>query len=168
MSSPVADLISLFRDNDFPTLLRRINSRDTHPAIQFIKYGICGVAALTTHSVLFALLVKYVYPGLADLTADPMKRALASVEPTVLIFFVTNLLVYWLNTRWVFTQGRHSRWVEFLLFTVVNLPGAVGGLLGQAALIRYLNWHPLLAMLGFVVPNVLINFVCRKFFIFKN
>lgn len=168
MPSALSAALQFFRENDLRTIVRRISSRDTHPLIQFIKYAVCGVIALSTHTLLFALLIKFFYPELADTSRDPWQRALDSFEPTAIIFMLVNVLVYWLNTRWVFTQGKHSMLVEFLLFTVVNMPGALAGSLGQAALIRYFNWHPLLAMLGFVVPNVLINYLCRKFVIFKN
>jgi putative flippase GtrA len=168
MPSLASELISLVRDNDLPTLLRRINSRDTHPAIQFIKYGICGVAALITHAIIYKVLVTFFYQELNDTTMDPMVRGWKTIEPTAILFIFPNLLVYWLNTRWVFTPGKHSKVKEFLLFTIVNMPGAIFGVLGQAALVRYLNWPAMPAMLGFVVPNVLINFLCRKFFIFKH
>jgi putative flippase GtrA len=168
MASPLSAALTLFRENDLRTILRMINSRDTHPFIQFVKYGLCGVGAVACHIVLFTLLLKYVYPQLNDTSMDSWQRAIASFEPTAIVFFIVNVLVYWVNTRWVFQQGRHSPMKEFLLFTLVNMPGALAGSLGQAALIRFLNWHPLLAMIGFVVPNALVNFICRKFFIFKK
>jgi putative flippase GtrA len=152
----------------FMTLVQKLLSRDAHPFVQFIKYGISGVTAVMTHVALFAALLWAFWPHLMDPKMDPWDKAIASLIPTFIVFLVTNALVYYLNTRWVFTPGRHSPVKEFLLFTVVNLPGAFAGALGQAALIRYLNWNPLEAMVGFVVPNALINFICRKFFIFKK
>jgi putative flippase GtrA len=168
MASAITWTINYLRQNDLSTILKKLNSRDTHPVIQFIKYGICGVSALVLHIVLYSLLVWKFWPHLADPAMDPWRKALDSFAPTGLVLIATNTLVYFLNTRWVFTPGRHSPVVEFVLFTLVNIPGAVAGALGQAALIRFLNWHPLLAMLGFLIPNILINYVCRKFIIFKK
>lgn len=169
MASPISEVITFLQQNSLRTILQRINARDTHPLIQFIKYGICGCAALGTHILLFYLAVKYVYVELGPQTQmSHWDRALASFEPTAIILLITNALVYWLNTKWVFTPGRHSVIKEFLLFTIVNLPGAIGGFFGQAALIHFYGWKTLHAMLGFVIPNVLINFACRKFFIFKH
>ncbi|MBL9115819.1 MAG: GtrA family protein [Verrucomicrobiaceae bacterium] len=150
------------------TLVQKLLAKDTHPFIQFIKYGICGVSALVTHVILFRLLISQFWPHLMDPAMDAWDKAVASLFPTFLVFLVTNALVYFLNTRWVFTSGRHSPVKEFFLFTLVNTPGAFAGALGQAALIRYLNWDIMTAMVGFVVPNALINFICRKFFIFKH
>lgn len=157
-----------FRENGFGPSLAAINSRDAHPFIQFIKYGICGAGALIVHTVVFQLLLMKVWPELNDTSIDRWTRAKSTLTPTFIAFIFANALVYWLNTKWVFTQGRHKPLKEFTFFTLVNLPGAAGGFLGQSALITFLNWPPLLALIGFVVPNVLINFICRKFFIFKK
>lgn len=157
-----------FRENGFAASLAAVNSREAHPFIQFVKYAICGCGALVLHTVVFKLLLMKVWPELNDTTLDPWTRAKSTLLPTFIAFVFANALVYWLNTKWVFTQGRHSPVVEFLFFTLVNLPGAAGGFLGQSALITFLNWPPLLAMIGFVVPNVLVNFICRKFLIFKK
>jgi putative flippase GtrA len=168
MASLLTSLFQFLKQNDLKTIISRVNSRETHPVIQFIKYAISGVLALSLHILIFTLLVRFFYPKLSDLSSSPWDRALASFEPTAIAFIIVNAFVYWLNTRWVFTPGRHSPVMEFLYFTLVNMPGAMAGSLGQAALINFLNWHPLVAMIGFIVPNVLINFVCRKFFIFKS
>lgn len=157
-----------FRANGFAASLAAFNSREAHPLIQFVKYGICGCSALVVHTAIFQLLLMMVWPELNDTAMDRWTRAKATLIPTFIGFVFANTFVYWLNTRWVFTQGRHSPMKEFLLFTLVNLPGAAGGFLGQSALITFLNWPPRLALIGFVVPNVLINFLCRKFFIFKK
>jgi putative flippase GtrA len=157
-----------FRENGFGASLSAINSRDAHPFIQFCKYAVCGVGALVMHTVIFQLLLLKVWPELNDVSMDRWTRAKATLTPTFIAFIFANALVYWLNTKWVFTQGRHKPLKEFIFFSMVNLPGAAGGFLGQSALITFLNWPPLLALIGFVIPNVLINFICRKFFIFKK
>ena len=38
----------------------------------------------------------------------------------------------------------------------------------QAALVYFWHWPKGAALAGFILPNVLINFVCRKFLIFRN
>jgi putative flippase GtrA len=157
-----------FRENGFGASITAINSRDAHPFIQFCKYAMCGVGALVVHTVIFKLLLVKVWPELLATTGDRWTRAKETLTPTFIAFIFANAFVYWLNMKWVFTPGRHKPVKEFLLFTLVNMPGAVGGFLGQSALITFLNWPPLLALLGFIIPNVLINFICRKFFIFKQ
>jgi len=159
---------SFYQQNGFKASLAAFSSREAHPLLQFIKYGFCGVGALIMHTVIFKLLLMKVWPELNDTAMDRWVRAKSTLTPTFIAFLFANAFVYWLNTKWVFTQGRHSVPVEFLLFTLVNLPGAAGGFLGQSALITFWNWPPMLALVGFVVPNVLINFICRKFLIFKK
>ena len=40
MTYLLADARRFFSENDWRTILARMNARDTHPMIQFIKYGI--------------------------------------------------------------------------------------------------------------------------------
>lgn len=165
-------LLGIWKARGFGAMMAEFNRKDTHTFLQFVKYGICGVGALIVHTVIFKLLLKFVWPHL-DVTpsTDPAERwnhAIATLSPMFVGFLFANAFVYWLNTKWVFTQGRHSAVREFAIFTLVNLPGAVGGALGQSALIAFAGWSPMLSLIGFVVPNAMINFVCRKFFIFKN
>jgi putative flippase GtrA len=161
----MGDLLRFLRQNDLPTILAAFKSKDVHPAIQFLKYGICGVLATVVHVSIYLLLVKYVWIDRKDGSID---NAIATLPPTLLAFVFSNLAVYLLNKKFVFTQGRHAPLKEFLLFTVVNLPGLVGGSIVQAALVQYAGWSKLMAVIGFIVPNVLINFLCRKFFIFSR
>ncbi len=155
-----------FRENGFAASLTAFNSRDAHPFIQFMKYGICGAGALVLHTTVFSLLGKYAFPMGQELV-DSL-RARHSMINNGIAFLFSNTLVYWLNTKWVFTPGRHSKLVEFLTFTLVNAPGAIAGTAIMAYLLNNLHWSTPLAFAGFVLPNVLINFLCRKFFIFKK
>lgn len=154
-----------FREKGLSESIRAFNSRDAHPLIQFIKYGICGAGGLIIHSAVFFSLSKWAFPmnGVSDAL-----RGQNSVINNVIAFAFSNAFVYWLNTKWVFTTGRHSKIVEFLIFTLVNAPGAVAGTAIMYYLTKSLGWSTPLAFAGFVLPNVLINFLCRKFFIFKK
>ncbi len=155
-----------FRENGFGPSLAAINSRDAHPFIQFCKYAVCGVGALALHTTVFSLLGKFLFPMGQEL--DDSLRAKHSMINNGIAFLFSNTFVYWLNTKWVFTPGRHSKLVEFLIFTLVNAPGAIAGTAIMAFLLHSLHWPTSLAFAGFVLPNVLINFLCRKFFIFKK
>ncbi len=155
-----------FRAHGFAASLAAINSREAHPLIQFGKYGVCGVGALVVHVSVFSLLGKYAFPMGQDLP-DGL-RAQHTMFNNGIAFVFSNAVVYWLNTKWVFTPGRHSKWVEFLTFTLVNAPGAIAGTAVMAFLVNNWHWSTPLAFAGFLLPNVLINFLCRKFFIFKK
>ena len=164
----MGELIRFIRQNNISSLLRALSSREVHPALQFIKYAICGAAALTVHLTVATASAKWLIPGLESNCPNDNQRAMASLGNNGIAFLFSNALVYWLNTKWVFTQGRHNLAKEFLLFSAVNLPGAVCGGLVQYWLTRVLGWPTWAATFGFVLPNVLVNFLCRKFFIFKN
>ena len=162
------ELLRFLRDNDLRTILAALHSRDVHPVIQFFKYGVCGVAALAVHTTVFFLLARYFLPALQSNVSDDAVRANHALVNSGIAFLFSNTTAYLLNVLWVFTPGRHTKLVEFLLFTLVNAPGAISGLAVQDWLIRSQGWPAWAAFAGFVLPNVLINFACRKLFIFRK
>lgn len=168
MVKSFCDLWRFVRTNDLRTVAAAFHSREAPPAIQFLKYAVSGVGALAVHTSIYLALIGLVWPHLNDPSLDDWTRARSTFLPTAVAFLFSNAFVYWLNMKWVFTPGRHSPVKEFLLFTAVNLPGALTGTLGQAALVYFLHWPKPAALLGFILPNVLINFLCRKFFIFQK
>lgn len=168
MIQSLFDLIRFVRENDRATILRLFHSREAPPVIQFLKYGLSGVGAVSVHVAVYLALIRLFWPHLGDHTMDPWLRAKATFLPTAIAFLISNAFAYWLNMKWVFTPGRHSPVREFLFFTFVNMPGALTGTLAQTALVYFLHWPPWAALAGFILPNVLINFICRKFFIFKK
>ena len=168
MLKSLTDLFKLLRENDLATILRLFHSRDAPPAIQFLKYAICGVGALIVHTTIYLALIYLVWPELNDPKMDDWLRAKSTFAHTAVAFLFSNAFIYWLNMKWVFTPGRHSPVREFLFFTVVNLPGALCGTFAQAGLVYFLHWPKWAALAGFILPNVLINFICRKFFIFQK
>jgi putative flippase GtrA len=172
MPSPLSSALQFVRTNDLKAILAKLNARDTHPAIQFLKYSISGGAAVIVYASVYFALVFQVWPELrhlgTDTNVDWMVKFTKTLPPTGIAFFFSNIVVYWINTRWVFTPGRHHPVAEFLFFTLVNMPGAIGGSVVQGLLIAKCGWSAGMAFLGFLVPNILINYVCRKFFIFKG
>lgn len=168
MLKSLTDLLKLLRENDATTLVRLFHSREAPPAIQFLKYGLCGVAALIVHTGVYFGLIYLIWPEFNNPNLDKWVLAKSTLAPTAIAFLFSNTFVYWLNMKWVFTPGRHSPVREYLLFTAINLPGALCGTLAQAGLVYFLHWPKWAALAGFVLPNVLINFICRKFFIFQR
>ena len=168
MIKSVIDLLRFVRDNDWKTVGRLFHSREAPPVIQFLKYGLSGVGAVGVHVLVYLALIRFVWPHLNDPAMDDWQRAKSTFLPTAIAFLFSNAFAYWLNMKWVFTPGRHSPVREFLLFTAVNLPGALTGTMAQAALVYFWHWPKWAALAGFILPNVLINFICRKFFIFRR
>ncbi len=165
MPSPIADTLQFLRTNDFKAILAKFNERDAHPMIQFAKYSISGGVATVIFATLYLYFV-HLFPGDPDATGWPKFKE--TLLPTLGAFMFSNAAVYWLNTRWVFTPGRHSIVLEFLYFTLVNMPGAIGGTVVQGLLVSEYAWSKPAALAGFLLPNVLINYICRKFFIFQK
>ena len=167
MISKVAEALQFFRENDWRTILVRMNARDTHPLIQFIKYGICGVGSLIIGQGIWLALSIWLFPAL-DSELPREVRALNSTYNNLIAFFFGNLFAYVTNSLWVFTPGRHHRVLEFFYFTLVSLLGFVIGLSAGPLLIKMYGIHTLLAQLLLIFSSVLVNYVCRKFFVFKG
>ena len=167
MLQTLASTRQFFRDNDWRTILARMNARDTHPLIQFMKYGICGVASLIIGQGIWLALSIWVYPAL-DSGIPKEVRALHSTYNNMISFFFGNLFAYVTNSLWVFTPGRHHRVMEFIYFTLISTLGFVIGLSFGPLLIQIYGINTLLAQLMTVFSSVLVNYVCRKFFVFKG
>ena len=155
-------------------------SHDAHPFIQFIKYGIAGGLATVVDVVVFFLLAWQFIPALTS--GDPLVKLLGiAVTPVSeaargtnyvidksLTFLVSNLVAYLANILFVFKPGRHSRLVEFLLFYLVSgISFALGTGLGWA-LVHYGHFSTTIAFLANLIAALAINYVCRKFLIFKG
>ena len=167
MLQTLAATRQFFRDNDWRTILARMNARDTHPLIQFMKYGICGVGSLIIGQGIWLALSIWVYPAL-DSDIPKEVRALHSTYNNMISFFFGNLFAYVTNSLWVFTPGRHHRVMEFIYFTLISTLGFGIGLFFGPLLIQIYGINTLLAQLMTVFSSVLVNYVCRKFFVFKG
>ena len=164
----VKELLRFLRDNDLRTILAALNRREVHPFIQFFKYAVCGVVATAVHATFFFLSAKYLIPGLESNCPDQWERAKASIGNNGVALIFSNTVAYILDRLWVFTPGRHSAVYEFLYFTLVNMPGVISGGMVSYWVTAKLGWPPWAALIGFVLPNVAINFICRKVFIFHK
>jgi putative flippase GtrA len=88
-----------------------------------------------------------------------------------LAFLFAGALAYALNVMFVFTPGRHSKWMEITLFVLVSLVSYVGGIAAVKLVFNVFGEGPLLSIIanfGFAVTSAMVNFVCRKFIIFAK
>ena len=83
-------------------------------------------------------------------------------------FLISNMTAYLLNRWFVFTPGRHSRKKEMTLFYVVSIGSLLLGLGLGWVLIASFHVSTTVAKLANIVVSVMINFVCRKFFVFSG
>jgi len=165
--------ISFWKENDLPTIYQAFKSTDAHPLVQFIKYGICGGIAFATSIAIWLLLAYTIFPCVDGMVIDGETisdelRAKNFTIANIVAWFIANLVAYVTNVLWVFKVGRHSRWVEFLLFTLASgLATACGIALGHW-LITGFGLHSFIAQFANVVMAVLINYTARKFFVFNG
>ncbi len=167
------DALKFVRDNDLKTVAVAVHSKDAHPVIQFAKYGICGGIATVVHNGIALTLAYTVIPAIdgmtidgAEITEDLRKKNL--MLNNCIGFVFGNIAAYLTNALWVFQGGRHSRFVEFILFTLVSGVSFISGIFAIKLLIDIWHVHSLVAQGGFIITAILVNYVCRKFFIFKN
>ncbi|MBK8092339.1 MAG: GtrA family protein [Verrucomicrobiaceae bacterium] len=167
MTQTLADARRFLSENNWRTILARIHARDTHPIIQFLKYGICGVGALLVHQLICALVATWFFPVLgADLGRDT--RAWNLFYCNAIAFIFGNSFAYWSNVRWVFMPGRHHQILEFIYFTLIGLAAFAAGILAGPYMIHLFDLHPLIAQLLLIIVSVLVNFICRKLFVFQH
>jgi len=166
--------------NDWSDLWRQLSGHEAGPFVQFIKYAVGGGVATLSDMLVFYTLSWKVFPALTS--ADPVARRLGwTVRPvddttrsrrfilnSALAFLISNFTAYLINIWWVFQPGRYAWYVELGLFYAVSLVAiALGTALGWA-MIRGLRLSTSASYLGKMLSALLINFVCRKFVIFKG
>ncbi|MEX2608115.1 MAG: GtrA family protein [Kiritimatiellia bacterium] len=167
--------------------LRAILSRDPHPLLQFIRYGVAGGLAMVANVLFFAVCIEWVFPipegadpetvtasfqwgelgpWLRDLGRDP--RVANFVKANAAAFLAANAVAYVLNFKWVFESGRHSRGLEITLFLTVSFISFLLGTALASVMVGSYGMNEYVAKAGDVVAAILINYVCRKFLIFKQ
>ncbi len=153
--------------------------RDGTPG-QFVRYALCGVAATVVDMAVFYAFAWRLIPALG--AGDPLVRLLGVELPALdvavrarnfainrgLAFVASNFAAYLLNIRWVFRAGRHRRAVELTLFYVVSVFSWMVGTAAGWVLISAFGLSTTLSYGANIVSAALVNFVCRKVWIFKR
>lgn len=173
MANILSDAFQFVRTNDLKTIIARFNARDAHPVIQFIKYGICGGAATVVHQTVVTVLSLTVLPAGKGMIVNGqvLEEAVRNhnlVINNTIAFPFGLMTAYVTNKLWVFTPGRHSTFKEFMLFAIVGAMGFFPGLWVVNWLAGTMHLPSVVAQLGFVFTSFLVNFICRKFVIFKG
>ncbi|MCZ7591273.1 MAG: GtrA family protein [Kiritimatiellae bacterium] len=160
--------------------LQQFLQRDAGPFVQFLKYAIAGGVATAVDMVIFFFLAWRIFPALRE--NDPLvtrlhlsvehveeaERSRRFVICTALAFIFSNLTAYLINIFWVFEPGRYHWAVEMALFYAVSGASVcVGTFLGWA-MIRFLHFSTTFSYIGKLIAALLINYVCRKYLVFKG
>lgn len=155
------------RENSWSTIWKEVMRRDAHPFIQFCKYAACGLGAFFTHQAVWLAMSFWVFPCISSSIPDETRALNSTINNSVAVLFSTTL-AYITNVCWVFTSGRHSRFLEVASFFGISLVSFGGGLLAGPWLIKEFGIHTIFAQISMAVTSMLINYVCRKFLIFKH
>lgn len=161
-------------------IVKQFFQRDANPYVQFVKYGICGGVATFVDILVFYTLAFNFIPALTN--SDPIvthlhlqvgaipeaTRSNHFVIDTVLAFLFSNTTAYILNALWVFTPGRHQRHIEIALFYIVSIISIATGTFIGWVMIKYFGLSTSFSYVSKCVAALMINYVCRKFVIFKG
>jgi len=164
MISQITQAWEFFRTNGFKETLL---SREAPFLIQFGKYGVCGVLSVIVF-LIFTWLGETLFPQFfsADLPSKTIAWNTAILH--FIAFVPSNFVAYGLNRWLVFSPGRHSAKKEFTLFTVISLLSFSIGEILPFWLIQNFELPRPLVHLSFIISSAMVNFICRKFFVFEK
>ena len=161
-------------------IVKQFTQRQAHPLIQFVKYGLTGVAQVILDALIFALLGWKIFPALrADewvvrffhlplpVLTEP-QRAWNFAVCKALSFVVVTYFGYVVNVKWVFEPGRHTPLKELWLFYGISLTTFLAGTCLGAWTIQAHGYGGLPAFVLGTSFAVVCNYLIRKYYIFKH
>jgi len=161
-------------------LFDQLFSNEAGPLVQFIKYGISGCVAVSTHILVFHLAAWKLFPALqADdwvvrllklpvPRLDDATRSRNSMIGNGIAFVISNFVAYVINIYWVFVPGRYYWVIEIALFYLVSGVAIVIGTALMGYLIRRFGMMTTYAFSANLFSALMINYAMRKFFIFNG
>jgi len=162
------------------SIVKQFTGRQAHPAVQFVKYSIAGAVATLVDVLVFYVCAWMIFPALGNddiavrLLSLPVRAVSESLRSrnfvidSIIAFLFSNLTAYLINIVWVFTPGRHRRHVEIALFYAVSVSSiAIGTGVGWM-LITVLGMSTTSSYVAKMVAAVMINYVCRKYLVFRG
>ena len=151
-------------------IIRDLKQKEKPPLwAQFFKYGICGVFSVVI-LLAIVLFVEWQWPNYLTKDTTIIDTATRQKNMTIVLvcgFLPSNFFAYFTNRLFVFTPGKHSFMREATIFTVISGISFAGGEIGKQIMIAY-AFPALVAAISFAISSALVNFVARKFIIFKN
>jgi putative flippase GtrA len=173
MTSAISESISFLRQNDLKTIFARIRERNVPPMIQFAIYGMCGGLATVVYLGCSIFLSYKVFPAMDGMIVNgaPITDGLRAKNLLInncIGFGVANVFAYVTNILFVFKTGRHHPALEFLYFTAVSFVSFGISQIAGPWLVDHFGISTKLAMFTNVIASAMLNFVFRKFFVFKG
>ena len=149
-------------------LIRQFKGRDHGPWVQFVKYGIAGVISTAVHTAIFYLMARNILPALSTSPVSDALRARNAMIDNVVAFMISNMTAYVINIFWVFERGRHHWVKEIAVFYLVSGVSVTIGTVLMGWLIHSYGIMTAIAFFANVIVSLMINFVMRKFYVFKG
>lgn len=173
MTSAISETLTFIREHDLRTIFLRIRQRKVPTLMQFAAYAMCGVTATVVHTGLVTILSLTLFPAMKNMLVDgvvldEILRKHNLVLNNIIAFPFGGIVAYVTNILFVFTPGRHSRFKELMLFFGVAACGFFPGLWIIDLLVGRYNVPSSLAQCAFIFTSFLVNFIMRKFVIFKG
>ncbi|MCB1062329.1 MAG: GtrA family protein [Verrucomicrobiae bacterium] len=190
--SQLREILGHYREHGLKKTLAWFHSKDAPVIIQLGKYVVAGgmatVATMGTwmilcftvlpafsieeieqyRSILAKIHIDLPHYKVETLHLSDTVRASHSTYANILGWVFGNLVAYVVNALWVFEGGRHNRWLEFIYFTLVSGFSTLIGLMAGPFLIKVFGISTGVSQLSFLVTAVLVNYVCRKYFVFAK
>lgn len=162
------------------SILYQLSRREASLPIQFLKYSISGCVAVAVHVVAFYFFSWLLVPALKedDIVVRILHLTVTAINDTVrarnavinnwLAFIFSNFAAYILNVAWVFESGRHKRWMEITMFYAVSAISIAVGSAVMWLLVRFFGSSTTMAFAADIAAAAMVNFVVRKYYIFKG
>ncbi len=134
--------------------------------VQLLKYGFFGGLSF----LIFIIVSEGIELLLPEWVSESLPDAVRSTRLNFIqtaAFIPANLFAFWSNRNFVFQKGRHRPGTEFTLFMVCVTLSYIGGILASRYLVEIYGWPNFLASVGFAFSSALVNFIARKFLVFK-
>jgi putative flippase GtrA len=163
----LADSWGFFREHG---VIHTMKSREVPGLIQFGKYALCGVIATLVHITIVYSIGLTLNPAIGEHIPKELKETRTMWNNTA-GFFLSGVVAYLLNVAFVFTPGRHGKRKEIGLFYLISAIAFFAGLFAIPLIFQAVDTNKNIehyANLGFIVSSALVNFVCRKFIVFKG
>lgn len=147
---------------------------------QIAKYGVIGAFATAINLVVAEVSAAFLWPclgaddvfvrflGFAAANVSDATRATRAVGCNLIGFFIANFICWLLNRKYVFTPGRHKWPIEYVLFMGGSTFAVVCGSVVIWLLVRFAGMATTNTFVINVAVSVAVNFVLRKYFVFKG
>jgi len=134
---------------------------------QWVRYLVAGAIAAGVDLAVFHLLAVYVFPCVDQSLGENVRSSRFMLDKTI-AFLIANATSYTMNSRWVFTPGRHRKVAEIALFFGVSLLSYGCGMQFGRTLIVSFDAPSHVAAIACIGLATVMNFTIRKTVVFRQ